>query len=73
MAASQQPFYSTLGPEATTAGTLIWSRKIGAMGQRIIKTKRKASPETRLRGDDGIRTPEEGFADPSLTTWPRRQ
>src|SRR5512146_2999121 len=33
----------------------------------------KASHQTRLRGVDGIRTRDEGFADPCLTTWPRRQ
>jgi hypothetical protein len=26
-----------------------------------------------LRGVEGIRTPDEGFADPCLTTWPRRR
>ena len=26
-----------------------------------------------LRGVDGIRTRDEGFADPCLTTWPRRR
>ena len=25
------------------------------------------------RGDEGIWTPDEGFADPCLTTWPRRR
>lgn len=25
-----------------------------------------------VRGVEGIRTPDEGFADPCLTTWPRR-
>ena len=25
------------------------------------------------KGDDGIRTRDMGFADPCLTTWPRRQ
>jgi hypothetical protein len=25
-----------------------------------------------IRGVEGIRTPDEGFADPCLTTWPRR-
>ncbi len=35
--------------------------------------KGKASPLTRLRGVDGIRTRDEGFADPCLTTWPRRR
>src|SRR6266498_2356200 len=31
--------------------------------------------ETNLarRGVEGIRTPDEGFADPCLTTWPRRR
>ena len=32
----------------------------------------ESSKRNNKRGVEGIRTPDEGFADPCLTTWPRR-
>src|SRR5690349_7999823 len=36
------------------------------------KRRPAASSIMLMRGVEGIRTPDEGFADPCLTTWPRR-
>ncbi len=56
-------------PEGGTPGS---EGGIVALNQCFLGKKKDEHGPSFCRGDDGIRTRDEGFADPCLTTWPRR-